>query len=225
MNPDPLKQTWQTQTSQTGLTIDVDRLLPELRRNQQRFTTMIFWRDVREVGIGLLMVPLWVYLGIKQSLPWTWYLTVPALLWIAGFMLADRRRHHRQAPQPSEPLRQHVANALAQVDHQIWLLRNVVWWHLLPLALSIFAFFGHVAWQLRSGGWPTALTVAAVAVIAAIILVGVYRLNQNAVRTELLPRRQELEALLMSLQDEPPAPSTNPPGESPGLEQSDRSSK
>jgi hypothetical protein len=54
-----------------------------------------------------------------------------------------------------------------------------------------------------------ALAVAGVVVIGVIIFAGVYRLNQNAVRTELVPRRLELEALLMSLKDETPAVSSN----------------
>ena len=114
---------------------------------------MIFWRDVREIGIALVMVPLWLYLGVKDSLPWTWYLTVPALLWIAGYMLVDRMRHKRQPPEPDEPLRQCVESSLAQVEHQIRLLRNVHWWYLLPLGISCLAFFGQVAWQDRAGGW------------------------------------------------------------------------
>ena len=208
MNPDNFQQAWQSQ-SQTRLTNDAELLLKEVRRNQQYFTAMIFWRDVREVGTTLMMVPLWLYLGVKISLPWTWYLTVPVLVWVAGFMLADRMRHKRQPPGPGEPLRQRVQSSLAQVEHQIWLLRNIVWWYLLPLALSILAFFGQVAWQVRSGGWLVALVVAGVVVIGVIILAGVYRLNQSAVRTELMPRRQELEALLMSLEDEMPAESSN----------------
>jgi hypothetical protein len=40
--------------------------------------------------------------------------------------------------------------------------------------------------------------------IEVIILGGIYRLNQYAVRSSLVPRRQELEALLMSLKDETP---------------------
>ena len=195
MNPDNFQQAWQSQ-SQTRLTNDAELLLKEVRRNQQYFTAMIFWRDVREVGTTLLMVPLWLYLGVKISLPWTWYLTVPVLVWVAGFMLADRMSHKRQPPGPGEPLRQRVQSSLAQVEHQIWLLRNIVWWYLLPLALSILAFFGQVAWQVRSGGWLVALVVAGVVVIGVIILAGVYRLNQSTVRTELMPRRQELEACL-----------------------------
>jgi hypothetical protein len=176
-------------------------LLEEVQRNHRKLATTILWRDVREVGMAVLMVPLWFYLGVKLSLPWTWYLTVPALVWIAGFMLADRLRHKRQHPEPSEPLRQRVEGSLAQVEHQIWLLRNIFWWYLLPLALSMLAFLGQVAWGARSGGWLAAL----VAAVVVIVFTGVYWLNQYAVRSALEPRRQELEALLTSLKDEMPA--------------------
>ena len=126
------------------------------------------------------------------------------MLWVAGYMLADRMRHKRQPPEPGEPLRQHVESSLAQVEHQIWLLRNVLWWDLLPLAFSILAFFAQVAWQERAGGWWTALVVSMVVALVAIVFAGVYWLNQYAVRAELEPRRRELETLLMSLKDETP---------------------
>ena len=79
------------------------------------------------------------------TLPWTAYLMVPALLWVAGFMLLNRRRHKQRAPEPGEPLGRGVESSLAQVEHQIWLQRNVFWWYLLPPGLAILAFFGQVA--------------------------------------------------------------------------------
>src|SRR5208282_830778 len=181
MDPDNFKQAWKTQSSQTRLTIDAELLLKEVGRNQRYFAATIFWRDVREVGTSLLMVPLWLYLGIKHSSPWTWYLTVPALVWIAGYMLVDRMRHKRQPPEPGEPLRQRVESSLAQVEHQIWLLRNVLWWYLLPMLVTVLAFSGQVAWQERSGGWWTALVVSVVVALVVIIFAGVYWLNQYAV--------------------------------------------
>jgi hypothetical protein len=202
MNPDDFKQAWRGQSSQTRLLIDTELLLKEVRRSQSYFTAMIFWRDFREVGVSLLGVPLWIFLGIKFGLPWTWYLAVPVLLWVAGYMLIDRMRHKRPAPEPGEPLRQRVESSLAEVEHQIELLRNVFWWYLLPLALAVLAFTGQVAWQERSGGWGTAIVVSAVIVFVTIVFAGVYWLNQYAVRAELEPRRQELEALLKSLEDE-----------------------
>lgn len=205
MNPDNLQQAWQTQASQTRLTSDSELLLQEVRRNQRHFTATLFWRDVREVGTALLLVPLWIFMGVMLALPWTWYLTVPALVWIAGFMLADRMRHKRQPPEPGESLRQRVESSLAQVEHQIWLLRNVFWWYLLPPGLSMLAVFGQIAWEVRLGGWRTAPVVALMVLPGAIVFAAIYRLNQSAVRCELVPRRQELEALLLSLKDETPA--------------------
>lgn len=199
MNPDDAKHAWQTPTR---LTIDAELLLKEVQRNERYFTVMIFWRDVREVGVSLLMVPVWLYLGIQHASPWTWYLTVPALLWIAGYMLVDRMRHTRQPSGPGEPLRQRLESSLAQVEHQIWLLRNVFWWYLLPLALSLLAFFAQTFWQARAGGWWTLLAAALAVAVGVVVFASVYWLNQSAVRSELEPRRRELETLLISLGDE-----------------------
>lgn len=203
MNPDEFKQAWQRETSQTRLTIDADLLLKEVRRNQQAFAATIFWRDVREVGTSLLMVPVWIYLGLKFSLPWTWFLALPSLLWIAGYMLTDRMRQKRQSHEQAEPLRQSVQHSLTQVDHQIRLLRRVLWWYLLPLALPILAYCVQVMWRERSGGWLTVLVGSVVLAFVLLVFAGVYWLNQYAVGAELEPRRRELETLLTSLDDEP----------------------
>ena len=159
---DDFKQAWK---GQPRMKIDADLLLKEVQRNEQSFNAMIFWRDFREVGIALVTVPLWIYLGVRNSSPWTYYLVVPALLWVAGFMLVDRGRHQRQ-PSESDPLRRHVEGSLAEVEHQIWLLRNVHWWYLLPMAAAMLAFFGQAAWQERGGGWWTVLFVSMVVIPA-----------------------------------------------------------
>lgn len=216
MNPDNFKAAWQAQSSQTRLTIDADLLLTEVRRNQRAFNSMIFWRDVREVGVALVMVPVWFYLIARHALPWTAYLMVPAMLWVAGFMLVDRRRHKQHSSEAGEPLGQRVASSLAQVEHQIWLLRNVFWWYLLPPGLAILAFFGQIAWVIREGGWWVVLVVAGMTAVATALFGGVYWLNQHAIRSQLEPRRQELKALLASLNDtREPAPAPTGPGAGP----------
>ena len=200
MNPDDLKQAWR---GQPRLAVDADLLLKEVKRNEQNFDAMIFWRDFREVGIALVMVALWLYLGVKGALPWTWYLTVPVLLWVAGFMLVDRKRHQR-LPSEGEPLRRHVEGSLAEVEHQIGLLRSVHWWALLPMTLAMLAFFGQAAWQERGGGWWTVLFMLMVSIFGVSVFAGIYWLNLYAVRAMLEPRRRELETLLMRFGEEVP---------------------
>ena len=110
--------------------------------------------------------------------------------------------------EPDQPLVKIVQDSLNQVDHQIWLLRNVFWWYLLPFIIPILAFFAHVTWStwIPSEGWLSTLFSVCFFLFLAVFLFAmygfVYWLNQNAVRTQLQPRRNELSQLLTSLTDE-----------------------
>src|SRR5262245_53343180 len=165
MTPDPLQAAWQSQPQPV---IDSDRLVREFRQGQEKFAAMILWRDIREVGVSLLLLPVWVVMGVGIGLPWTWYLVMPGIGWIAAFMTADRMRQRRRRAGPGDTLIRGVECALAEVEHQIWLLRNVLWWYQLPLAVPMLAFFGHIFWQLSRGN----LWEMAVATSLAVVIVG-----------------------------------------------------
>ncbi|QDT39959.1 MraY-like glycosyltransferase [Gimesia alba] len=203
MAPDEFQQAWQAQSAQTRVTIDADLLRQEVQRNQLNFRATIFYRDFGEVLIALLLIPVWFILGARTSSPWTWYLTVPVLIWMAGFMLVYRMRHRQKPNEPDEPLLHCVQRSLTEVEDQIWLLRNIFWWYLLPPSISILVFFAHVSWLSRSGGWlPALISFAGLAGFLLALYGLIYFLNQRAVRLQLEPRRQELLTLLSSLGDE-----------------------
>src|SRR5262245_48251523 len=130
MDPDKYQQAWQAHTSQTRVTVDADSLQQVVQRNQRIFRAAILFRDSVEVGVGLLLLSFWIFLGLVNSLPWTWWLGVPAIVWVTGFFLVDRRRHPQTPSDPGEPLLGCVKTSLTQVEHQIWLLRNIFWWYL-----------------------------------------------------------------------------------------------
>jgi magnesium-transporting ATPase (P-type) len=114
-------------------------------------------------------------------------------------------RHKEQPSQPGEPLLQSVQESLTQVEHQIWLLRNILWWYLLPFTFSILAFFAHCSWlsALETNNWLAALGFALFLFTFVLVIYSfIYYLNQRAVRVQLEPRRQELLALFTSLRDE-----------------------
>ncbi len=198
---DELKKAWQSQASPKRLTLDAGLVLNEVRRNERQFAAMIYCRDVREVGVALLLVPVWIVMGIKMSSLWTWYLTIPTLLWIAGFMIVDRQRQRRRQPGPGDTLRSTIESSLAQVEHQIWLLRNIFWWYLLPPFAAMMVWPLHLAWQVRSQGLPAMAAFAAMDLFFALVGWFIYWLNQYAMRKQLEPRRKELQALLRSLNE------------------------
>jgi hypothetical protein len=195
MNLDDLKSAWQAQSA-APLKVDAAFLLKELHRNEQSFQRTLWLRDVGEIAVAIALIPVWLVMGSRLELPWTWYLMVPSLLWVAGFMWVDRVQQRRHRSQPDDTLRQSVERSLAQVEHQIWLLRNVVWWYLLPLVAPMAIFLAHTGAERRAwegGAYPTTL------VVVGLVTGGVWWLNRRAVRAELEPRRRELEALLNNL--------------------------
>lgn len=202
MELDIYQQAWKVDAAQTRVTIATESLSKEVKRSHQEFQSLIFWRDVREAGVSLVLIPFWFAVGSAMSLPWTWYLTVPALIWVAGFILVDRKRHPQCPSESGEPLLFYVKESLTQVEHQIWLLRNVFWWYLLPLCISIMAFFLDVSWQSSGVWWEFVLTAGFLGLFLLVIYGGTYRLNQRAVRKQLEPRRQDLLKLIASLENE-----------------------
>src|SRR3954469_20531402 len=113
MTPDEIKQLWQSQGS-ARITIPGKLLLDQVQRNERSFSSMIWWRDVREIGVAVALIPIWILMGRRAALPWTWYLAIPGILFVAGFMVVDRFLH-KPAVETPEPLKQAVQTALAQV--------------------------------------------------------------------------------------------------------------
>lgn len=197
MTFDELKENWQQQ--KTGkLSIDSDLLLKEVQRNKRHFESAIFWRDVREVGIAIPLCIFYLYVGIKVS-EWRLMLLAGTCAFVAIFMVVDRIIQKKKIPQCRDSLANCINTSLAQVEHQIWLLRKVFWWYLLPPGVGIFIFVGHVAWDVRDDtGWFTFFLVYLA--VVPLFLWGVYALNQWVVRKQLIPRQQELMQLQNSLQ-------------------------
>ena len=88
----------------------------------------------------------------------------------------------------------------------VWaaLFLNVLTFYAVPIVVPVPAAVGQLMTQ---GALPLALGLALIVAATGLVLAGVYRLNQTAVQRTLEPRRQELQALLASLED--PAPDTS----------------
>ena len=198
MNFDELQKAWQSQNPGAKVTINADVLLKEVRRNQHHFWMMIFWRDVREVGVAAFMTLLFLYLATRDRV-WAGYLLSLGCFGVGLFMLVDRWLQRRKRPVTNDPLRSCIEASLIQVNHQIWLLKNIFWWYLLPILVGLGVFIVSLIWKLRHDGPFGIIFLAGYALFCGLFFWGTYWFNQYAMRKGLEPRRQELESLLSGL--------------------------
>ena len=198
MSFEDLQKTWQSHNPGATVTLDADLLLKEVRRNQHHFWSMIFWRDAREVGVCFLMALFFVYCAARTH-DWTPYLIVLACCAVGGFMIVDRVLERRKQPVMNEALKDCIESSLRQVNHQIWLLRNVLWWYLSPFAAGLGISGAIAMWRARHAGLAVT-SLAVYLLVLAVIYWGIYQLNQYAVRKTLEPRRQELQDLVAGLE-------------------------
>jgi len=198
MNFEELQKAWQSQNPGATVTINTDLLLKEVRCNQHHFWMTIFWRDAREVGVAAFLTWLFLHWAIRDR-EWSLYLLSFSCFGVGLFMLVDRWLQRRKRPVTNDPLRSCIEASLLQVNHQIWLLKNVFWWYLLPLAAALGIAIGAGIWRTRQAGFLVMRGWVVFVLFGVLIYWGVYWLNQFVVRKHLEPRRQELESLLASL--------------------------
>ena len=194
MNFEDLQKAWQSQNASATVTINADLLLKEVRRNQRQFWATIFWRDVREVGVAFGLTWYFMRAGLRNG-DWTDYLVGLTCFGVGAFMVVDRFLQRRKQAAPGNSLVACLETSLQQVNHQIWLLKNVFWWYLLPLSAAIGVSVAVESWQVRNQtdqliGWLVYV------IICGLLDWFLYWLNQVAVKKSLEPRQQELLTLL-----------------------------
>ncbi|QDU72903.1 hypothetical protein [Mucisphaera calidilacus] len=201
MKPDPLQEAWGAQGGGVRVTKEGALLLREVQRNQRYLDQLVRLRDYREVGVALMLIVAWFAMSLLvPEMLWTWYLSVPMFIWITVFMLVFRHRYGLLRSRADDALVEQARESLRQVEDQIWLLRNVMWWYILPLTVpgAIWAVHLGVATS-DSGVWESAVLTLMLLGLFVFVVWMTYRVNRVAVRDELEPRRDELLELLRGL--------------------------
>jgi len=205
MNFDDLQKNWQSQQGNFKSGIDSNLLLKEVQKNEKHLESVVLWRDIREVVVAFLLFLLFLYFGLKLNiLPI--YLLALASLGIAVFMVADRIIQKRKQPKPSQSLASYTESSLKKINHQIWLLKNVLWWYLLPSAIGVGVFISYGAFKISQNSGLENLTwwllfLFGSLFISILVFWGIYILNRRVVQNELVPRQKELEQLLQSFKN------------------------
>lgn len=217
MDFEELKVIWDTQNEEPLYAVNETGLHAALQRKSQEFKRSVFWRDVREIGIGLAagagflfcgsMLAFGDYQWLGASLmfevpvtPWDGVaMFIAAGLWLhyAIYMYAGRKRQERRERQYTSSLRGDLDREIAQTEYQITMARNVLWWGLLPIWTAATLFMLVVLRLAAKSGWL--LLLVSIAFLMAFFLD--LRCKQRPIKRELLPRKRELESLRRKLAD------------------------
>jgi hypothetical protein len=195
------KNYWQKDAAVSKLTIDTDMLIKEVKRNKTSFESTIFWRDFREVTAAVVVAGVLVYKTVRSDGNiWeaaSFTVTAISVLFIGVFFVIDRFFQRKKHATHTEPLLTCIESSLSQIKHQIWLLKNVFWWYILPPGIGVAMVFIVRYWQKfqvlpAAQVFPQCLYDVA---FAAIVFWGVLLLNKWYIRTKLVPRQDELETM------------------------------
>jgi hypothetical protein len=202
MNFDELTRAWQAQDTGRTVEVDVDALTRLVRGEQRLWDGVIARRDVVEVAAICVAAAVLLTFAVISSFL-SLYVAAGTPLFTGGFIIADRMLQSRRRPRPSQSVKAFVEQSIDKVDHQVWLLRNVLWWYIIPLSIGPLVFLGHLLYVLATDvgfGEPTGLRwilfVIGVILLEIVMSLGVYFINQKSVRATLLPRKRELEDVL-----------------------------
>jgi hypothetical protein len=186
MNEAELKSLWQRQELQPPVSLPDAEIMNRMRQKLRQFDRNIFRRDMRE-GVACAVVVgmfLWEFFVESAALARTGCIVVIAAAVVIFGKLVVRRHFKTKRGEP-DSVKEFLEKERRKMTREIFLLRSVFWWYILPLLVGeeLFVF-----------GLPRPLANKLVATAVCVAVSGfVYWLNQRAVRKYLVPLQEEME--------------------------------
>lgn len=134
MNTSDLEIIWRKQSLQAPDVEKIALIVDTIGADDRKFRSAIWWRDFREIGAAVLFA----IFSSLVSHTWLKWISVGSFLFIAAYLWRSRTSKKDGA----EPLNlaAKLERMLVETDTQIRLLRSVLWWYLLPVAIAYVAF-------------------------------------------------------------------------------------
>ena len=207
MNFEDMQNAWGSQGEGFKMRIDSLLLLHEIESKHRHFSVMIFCRDFFVCFVAFLLSAIFLYAGIQTSLLKSFLIPAAACAWVGTFIIGDRLYQKRKYKLEPVSVREAIEFSLHEVSHQVWLLKNVPLWCLLPFAMALavvfIAMFRMAFPMLENPSIGHSLDwLSGCALFFVVDLWGIYKGAQVVIRKKLLPRKRELEDLLAGFSEQ-----------------------
>jgi hypothetical protein len=197
MNFENWQELWQKQPAPGAVAQDtITETIRRVRAGARSFDRTIFWRDSREVIAAIGVAAVFGFIAWAKihegAQAWDAIIATILPLGVAGFLLVDRARARDLRPVPNGTVVAELDHAIAELRHQHALLKNVLWWYLLPLVAGAALIMSHAILMASPAWWARLALVGITCAVLAAVIVPVYFLNQRVAEKELWPRLEEL---------------------------------
>lgn len=200
MEPDELREFWRLADHEIIRTAGAEALLEAVLKEDRSFRRTIILRDAREIGASIAAAVLYLVIGWSLVPGSKVILVAACLILLPGwFMVVDRIMQRRWERGSAVPLRDALKGSIDDVCHQALLLRTVLWWYLAPPGVAYVIVLARVLLVKPFYSRWSIPVFSGMMVIGAVVGYAVWRLNQRAVATELMPRKLRLETILRDL--------------------------
>lgn len=200
MNIEHLQELWEKQSASLPPLPDDAALLAKIKAESEEFDRTIRRRDRRELLAGLKFGGFFAVLAAifsGRGVAWPYAAAAGGMAVVILFLLGEKALARMRRSKQSGTLLAELGRARVEVGRQLWLLRHVAWWYVLPAQVA-WGFFGLGVLLNFFRPIPTWAVVGLMTVWAWTLwrgAVAVWRLNQQAVKESLEPRLKELDDL------------------------------
>ena len=197
MNDDELKKLWQQQPVRNP-DVSPEQLVAALQKQTTQLRRNLLTRDAGEIAACAVVIIIFgiFYFTLSQTpLSRLGDLIVIGSSIFIAWRLVHTRRSNPPAP-PGATVVESLRAELNAVRAQSQLLGSVLWWYLLPLGIGIFVS----TWGNFGGGLGDLVFQIIYAIAVITLYAWIYRLNQRARASQLLPVEAQLKSLIRSVE-------------------------
>ena len=208
MDFERIRRAWQNENARIVVTGDLSEAIATVRKKKRQFEIGLIASDVLETGAGLFVAYMFgvFFPPMFKTAHTLLYAAAVTILLLSACFVANRIYLHRLHKRRYYSVAGEIRYFLRILDWRIAMLRNILWWYLLPGIIAMALFLAACtletlpAW--RAAPLRTGVNFAFTVLLAGAVNAGVYYLNQRAVRKNLLPEKESLEEVLRALKEE-----------------------
>lgn len=197
MKLDDLKNDWQQAITSDEAPDNLTEVISMLEKETSKIDKEIKRRDIVEIAIALLLIPVWIY-GLLNSAS-----TIQTIgCWIAiasGLYIPYKLMSAKKVTSTTnDSIKEFLLNEKQKLSQQKQLLESIVWWYIAPITAAILLIT--LGANVDESGIPQiSEQMTTYYGFVALLIVGIYFLNKRAAKKKFGPLLDKVEQRLAEL--------------------------